>query len=57
MSKSGSALGAASCKDLSAVGSAHSLAETGFLASLSLLGLVSSKHFFHLRHKASQSFG
>ena len=44
MSKSCTALSASSLEDLSAVSSCHSLSETVFLASLSLLRLICSEH-------------
>ena len=44
MSKSCTALSASSLEDLSAVRSCHSLSETVFLASLSLLRLICSEH-------------
>ena len=39
-----SSLGASSLKNLSSVSGCHSLSETVFLFSLTLLGLVSSEH-------------
>jgi hypothetical protein len=39
-----SALGASSLQDVSAVSGSHSLSETVFLGTLSLLGLVRSQH-------------
>ena len=44
VSKSCTALSASSLEDLSAVSSCHSLSETVFLASLSLLRLICSEH-------------
>ena len=46
--KSCSSLGASSLKNLSAVGSRHSLSETVLHLSLSLLRLVGSFHEWHL---------
>ena len=44
MGEASSSLGASSLKNLSAVSSCHSLSETVFLASLSLLRLICSEH-------------
>ena len=43
-----SALCASSLKDVSAVGSLHSLTEAVLLFTLTLLRLISSKHYMHL---------
>ena len=43
-----SALGASSLQDVSAVSGSHSLSETVFLGTLSLLGLVRSQHLYSL---------
>ena len=43
-----SALCASSLQDVSAVGSLHSLAEAVLLFALTLLRLISSKHYMHL---------
>ena len=46
--QSGTPFRTTTSQHLAAVGRAHSLAEAGFLASLALLGLISSEHFVHL---------
>ena len=43
-----SSFGASSLEYVSAVGCSHSLSETVFFLSLSLLGLISSEHILHL---------
>ena len=43
-----SAFCASSLKNVSAVGSLHSLSEAMLLLSLTLLGLICSEHFLHL---------
>jgi len=51
---SGSAFRSAAGKNLAAVGSAHSLAETVFLAALTLFGLIRTKHCLHSFHYNTQ---
>ena len=50
-----SAFCASSLKNVSAVGSLHSLSEAMLLLSLTLLGLVSSEHFLHLLESLSEA--
>ena len=50
-----SAFCASSLKNVSAVGSLHSLSEAMLLLSLTLFGLVSSEHFLHLLESLSEA--
>ena len=52
--ESGSAFRSAAGKNLAAVGGAHSLAETVFLAALALFGLIRTKHCLHSFHNDTQ---
>ena len=50
-----SAFRASSLKNVSAVGSSHSLSEAMLLLSLTLFGLVSSEHYLHLLQTLSEA--
>ena len=53
MSKASSSLCTAACENLSTISSLHSLSETVFLASLTLLWLISTNHAWHLLYSSA----